>query len=217
MSKLYEWCRARMTKENMIVLALSGVLLMVAALPVDGGKKKEEGENESVQADTLRDKTGLPEGESDAAGLERRLENFLTCMDGVGRVKVMITFSASEEQVVEKDMPSDSVSQTSENDGAGGSRSTMTRETGESTVYVTGRDGTQSPYVSKTLSAQVEGVTVLAEGGGQRTIQKNITDVIEALFGIEAHKIKVARMASPDPGGKEPLSNFNGEAEGSRN
>lgn len=206
MSKIYEWCRARMTKENMVVLALTGVLLMVAALPTDGGKRKEEADT-SVPADGMSGKEQEQEQEqgtqSPSAGLERRLEKFLSCMDGAGRVKVMITFSSSEEQVVEKDAPSGSVSQTSENDGAGGSRSVMTRQTQESTVYVTGRDGTQSPYVSKTLSAQVEGVTVLAEGGGSRTVQKNITDVIEALFGIEAHKIKVAKLK--------------GEAEGSRN
>lgn len=202
MSKVYEWCRARMTKENMVVLALTGVLLMVAALPTDGGKRKEEADT-SVPADGMSGKEQEQGTQSPSAGLERRLEKFLSCMDGAGRVKVMITFSSSEEQVVEKDAPSGSVSQTSENDGAGGSRSVMTRQTQESTVYVTGRDGTQSPYVSKTLSAQVEGVTVLAEGGGSRAVQKNITDVIEALFGIEAHKIKVAKLK--------------GEAEGSRN
>lgn len=191
-----------MTKENMVVLALTGVLLMVAALPTDGGKRKEEADT-SVPADGMSGKEQEQGTQSPSAGLERRLEKFLSCMDGAGRVKVMITFSSSEEQVVEKDAPSGSVSQTSENDGAGGSRSVMTRQTQESTVYVTGRDGTQSPYVSKTLSAQVEGVTVLAEGGGSRTVQKNITDVIEALFGIEAHKIKVAKLK--------------GEAEGSRN
>lgn len=202
MSKIYEWCRARMTKENMVVLALTGVLLMVAALPTDGGKRKEEADT-SVSADGMSGKEQEQGTQSPSAGLERRLEKFLSCMDGAGRVKVMITFSSSEEQVVEKDAPSGNVSQTSENDGAGGSRSVMTRQTQESTVYVTGRDGTQSPYVSKTLSAQVEGVTVLAEGGGSRAVQKNITDVIEALFGIEAHKIKVAKLK--------------GEAEGSRN
>lgn len=216
MNRLYAWCKKKMTKENMIVLALSGVLLMVAALPADGGKNKEASGETAVVSDGAGDAGQPQDAENADMGLEQRLEEFLSCMDGVGRVKVMITFSSSKEQIVEKDVPSGSISRTSENDGAGGSRSAVTREEQESTVYVTGRDGTRSPYVSKTLSARVEGVTVLAEGGGSRVIQKNITDVIEALFGIEAHKIKVAKMASPDPG-KEPLSNFNGEAEGSRN
>ena len=44
-------------------------------------------------------------------------------------------------------------------------------------------------------TAQVEGVTVLAQGGDSPVLKKNITEVIEALFDIEPHKIKVAKMA----------------------
>ena len=43
---------------------------------------------------------------------------------------------------------------------------------------------------------RVEGVTVLAQGGGSAVVQKEITEVMEALFGIEPHKIKVAKMGS---------------------
>ena len=38
------------------------------------------------------------------------------------------------------------------------------------------------------------GITVVAQGGGNAVIQKNISDVLEALFHIEAHKIKVVKM-----------------------
>ena len=41
----------------------------------------------------------------------------------------------------------------------------------------------------------MEGVTVLAQGGDSPVLKKNITEVIEALFDIEPHKIKVAKMA----------------------
>ena len=64
----------------------------------------------------------------------------------------------------------------------------------ESTVYVTDSAGNNIPYVSKTMQPAVEGVTVVAQGGGDAVIQKNITEVIEALFDIEAHKIKVVKM-----------------------
>ena len=40
-----------MTKENMIVLALSGVLLMVVAIPT-GKEKNKTDESKSVQLDT---------------------------------------------------------------------------------------------------------------------------------------------------------------------
>lgn len=194
--KLRAWCKKKMTKDNMIVLALLGILIMVIALPVE--KKERDVSTESGQSDAESVMMAADEkapGSSQEALLERRLEEFLSCMDGVGEVKVMITFASTEEQVVEKDIPSASA-QTVENDSAGGSRSISSQDLDEGTVYTTDSAGNQIPYVKKTLAAQVEGVTVLARGGGSAVVQKNITDVIEALFGIEAHKIKVAKMVT---------------------
>ena len=116
-------------------------------------------------------------------------------MEGAGRVEVLITYASTEEQVIEKEMPSVTNSQTSENDAGGTSRVISESSRQENTVYQTGRDGSKTPYVTHTLSAKVEGVTVLAQGGDSSILQKNITEVIEALFDIEPHKIKVAKMA----------------------
>lgn len=194
-NKLRSWCKKRMTRENMIVLALLGILLMVIALPTE---KKDKAGTESVLLDgdsAIMDTDAAQEDFEQEKALERRLEEFLSCMDGVGEVRVMITFASTEEQVVEKDIPA-ARSQTNENDSAGGSRSVVTQEQEEDTVYTTDQSGNQIPYVKQTLAARVEGVTVLAQGGGSGEVQKNITDVIEALFGIEAHKIKVAKMVT---------------------
>lgn len=196
--RLRAWCRKKMTKDNMIVLALLGILIMVIALPT--GKKEDGAVTESGQLDT---ESAIMSTENEEAVLgqeellERKLEEFLSCMEGAGRVKVMITFASTQEQVVEKDIPSASA-QTSENDAAGGSRLVASQDLDEETVYTTDRLGNQVPYVKKTLAARVEGVTVLAQGGGSAVVQKNITDVIEALFGIEAHKIKVAKMVTAE-------------------
>lgn len=215
MDKLRKWCREKLTRENMIVLALSGILLMVIALPSGKSEKEGDGEPKSGLSDSQAgimeesERTGTDEEE-----LERRLEEFLSCMEGAGTVKVMLTFSSTEEQVVEKDSPYTS-SQTSENDSAGGSRSIVQREQEQSTVYTTDREGNQVPYVKKTLSAAVEGVTVLAQGGDSWAVKKNITDVIEALFGIEAHKIKVAKLVVPSD--EAAATEENEESRGIRN
>ncbi|MDO4331642.1 MAG: stage III sporulation protein AG [Eubacteriales bacterium] len=194
-SKLRTWCKKRMTRENMIVLGLLGILIMVIALPTE---KKEKANTESGLLDSGNDMMDSDTGQGDflqEEALEKRLEAFLACMDGVGEVRVMITFASTQEQVVEKDSPA-SRSQTNESDSAGGSRSVVSEDLEEDTVYTTDQAGNQVPYVKQTLAARVEGVTVLAQGGDSGTVQKNITDVIEALFGIEAHKIKVAKMVT---------------------
>lgn len=38
---------------------------------------------------------------------------------------------------------------------------------------------------------QVEGVVVVAEGGGNAVVVQKITDVVRALFNVDSHKIKV--------------------------
>ena len=77
---------------------------------------------------------------------------------------------------------------------AGGTRQTRSERREEGTVYITEEDGSRTPYVSETIQPRVEGVTVVAQGGDDARIQKSITEVIEALFDIEAHKIKVVKM-----------------------
>ena len=188
--------KKKLTRENMAIMALLGILLMVIAIPV----KKTE---------TQKDQTAAPENKSTASGtqeteeedntggyageLEERLESLLASMEGVGNVKVMVTLDSSREQVVEKDIPS-TMDTTKETDSTGGSRDVINSRQEETTVYVTDSAGNKTPYVSKIREPSIEGVTVVAQGGGNAVIQKNITEVIQALFGIEAHKIKVVKM-----------------------
>lgn len=42
-------------------------------------------------------------------------------------------------------------------------------------------------------NGQVEGIVVLAEGAKNGVVVKNITEVVQALFDVDAHKIKVIR------------------------
>ena len=193
--RLASW-KKKLTKENMAILALLGILLMVIALPV---KKTENAGDETGLSDTGSDTMNTSETEKDDGDgsytqeVENRLEALLSSMDGVGEVKVMVTLSSSVEQVVEKDVPY-SMDTTKETDSAGGSRDVVNSKQEETTVYVTDQAGNKTPYISKTLEPAIEGVTVVAQGGGNAVVQKNITDVIQALFGVEAHKIKVVKM-----------------------
>ncbi|MBO5292615.1 MAG: stage III sporulation protein AG [Lachnospiraceae bacterium] len=214
---LKEW------KEKVLIIVLSGILLLVIFLPT-GGKTEEDAlwgkagdsvfkgslggmEDETVQGGVQRTASEGEEGkvkqgdeEAYAAWLEQRLARTLAYIDGVGAVKVMITLQDSGEKIVEKDIPS-SRSVTTENDSEGGNRSIHEYESSETTIYLTGSDGSQSPYIVCSQVPKIEGVVVVAEGGQNPQTVQNITDVIEALFGVEPHKIKVVRMTTLE--GKE--------------
>lgn len=125
--------------------------------------------------------------------LEDRLASILSQVAGAGRVRVMVTLESKGERIVEKDTP-ETRKTVEETDAAGGSRSTSEQEWGEETVYYEAGSGEKSPYVVKELEPSLEGVLVLAEGGGSPVVRQELLEAVQALFSIEAHKIKIMKL-----------------------
>ena len=191
-------------KNNLILLVLVGVLLMVITLPIKENDKDETAnytentnnnssyQNEMGSISTLTGNEYLSEEQIYTAQMEEKLISVLEKLDGAGAVEVLITLEASEEKIVEKDVPVVR-SNTEETDSAGGTRTVSNVDMGESTVFAN-MDNESVPYVIKTLSPKIEGVVVLAEGAGNGTVSLDISEAVQVLFGIEAHKIKVMKM-----------------------
>lgn len=158
MKTKFEW---KLKKPQLLTMLLAGVLLVVAAMPV----KKPEKEEMCLEAEEAAVK------ERDAEAVERKLEKILREVEGVGKVKVMVTFQSSSEKIVEKDQ----------------------EENSETTVYSNASGGGQTPYVRKELNPKVEGIVVIAEGGENAVVIKNITEAVQALFDVDTHKIKVMK------------------------
>ena len=196
-------------RDNLLILVLLGVLLFIVALPVkkedpaatdtgmeiteqyNAGILTSSGQQNVAQQDTVDVGTqAVTAGSTEeyAVYLEEKLKKMLESIRGVGEVEVMITLESSEERIVEKDMTAER-SQTEEQDSAGGTRTVSSSNTGYQTVYQEGSQG--SPFVVKTITPKVEGVLVVAEGAGKGNMTGEITQVVQALFGVEAHKVKV--------------------------
>lgn len=198
-------------KDNMIILILTGILLLVIAWPMEEPDKKENSVSElwdrnngmlqetnettidGKEVNEVSISQSFLDEEYIVQTLEHRLEEILYAMDGVGQVKVMITLASQGEKIVEKDIPLER-SNILEEDSGGGSRSTNEMNSKEETVYSTNSQGDKIPYVVKETGVEVAGVSVVAQGGDNEAVQKNIGEVIQALFGIEEHKIKVVKM-----------------------
>ena len=194
-------------RDNLLILVLLGVLLFIIALPVkkedpaaadteiteqyNAGIFTSSGQKDAGQQDVVETQTRAVTAESPeeyTAYLEGKLKKMLESVRGLGEVEVMITLEASEERIVEKDMTAER-SQTEEQDSAGGTRTVSSSNTGYQTVYQENDQG--SPFVVKTLTPKVEGVLVVAEGAGKGNMTSEITQIAQALFGVEAHKVKV--------------------------
>ena len=53
--------------------------------------------------------------------------------------------------------------------------------------------GNVSVMITFQKSDEIEGVVVIADGGGNAVIVRNITEVVQALFDVDSHKIKVIK------------------------
>lgn len=167
-----------------VFLLLTGICLMVILWPFEDEDEEiktpdNEAEYEEEESGDLGYGTEATYDEY-VSSLEEKLSAILEGVKGVGRTEVMITLKDGGEKIVEKDVTS-SESQSED--------STLVSSS-EETVTVNNDDGT-SPYVSKVLEPEIEGVVVACEGGGDSEIAVKITEVVQALFDVPAHKIVV--------------------------
>mgnify|MGYP001624070252 CR=1 FL=1 len=174
----------RLPKKNQLIILL---LVIVVPLP-------ENADQDSADPVTASAQEGNEDSQKYEEYLEKRTEETLRHVEGVGEVEVMITLRSTGQKIVEKDQQSSSQS-TEETDSTGGTRSTEESSSDKTSVYEQGTDGSQIPYVTKEISPEVEGVVVIADGGDNAVVVRNITEAVQALFGVEAHKIKIMKRA----------------------
>lgn len=174
-------------KNQWLLILLVGILLVVIALPTEENEDKKTKNYETKQTNET-----VTTWDDYRETIETQLEEILQQVEGVGKVKVMVTLAGTGETVVEKDVPQ-SQSQVEEGDANGGTRTTKENSWEEATVYIQ-EDGNSIPYVVKELAPDIGGVCIICEGGNNGTVAKNISEAVQALFPIEVHKIKVMKM-----------------------
>ncbi len=154
------------------VAALAVCVYMLSFLPLSCAKTAENTDAKAQQT----------AGEGDLAleqRLERRLEELLQSMEGVGRARVMITLESAAEQIVASD---------ERKSGSDGSYSSELRP---ATVSNAGRE---EPIVITELMPRVRGVIVLAEGAGDIRVKYNITAAVRTVLGIDEGSVEVFVM-----------------------
>lgn len=200
-------------KDRLAILFVAGILFLVIGTPVSQYSKLASGDREEKETVTQKESSesaqstekktcdiNMLENDSDSLSkdayveeMENKLEQVLSKINGVGKTEVIITVESSKELVVEKDQPytRDNLNET---DAEGGSRVTTNMTDEEKTVYVKDGDGNEIPFVSKEINPEITGVLVVCQGGGNEQVKKEITESLQALFHLDVHKIKVAKM-----------------------
>lgn len=178
------------SKNQLLIGGLVGILLLIIALPMDQGRNQKKEVLEKEGGELVETVASNYNGYG--RELERKLEQILGEIEGVGKVEVMITIQDDGERIVEKDITRGS-QEVSEEDGTV-KRNTRESQYQEGTVFSQENGSQGQPFVLKEVMPKIEGVLVVAEGGGNAKVVKNISDAVLALFSVEVHKIKVVKM-----------------------
>lgn len=189
----------KLTFDQLLIGLLAGIFLLVIAIPMG----KEEGETEESTLENAGTQSGqnitvtgaqADENQEYIAFLEARLTEALSKVEGIGKVEVMITLKSSREMVINKDTPYEQTV-TNEVDSEGGTRESTSIKQEEETILIE-EDGNSVPYVLKEIEPEIAGIVIVAEGGDNSVLANEITEAVEVLFSVPAHKVKVLKMES---------------------
>jgi len=164
-----------------IILGISIIFLIVANCILGSKKEVANLENE------FKSQISYEEEMDYSAYLEKKLENILSKLEGVGKVNVMVTLENSVEKITATNT-SQTTESIVENDGEGGTRHVQ-REDLTLQVVTKGNDG--SLLVVKEIKPKVLGVIVIAQGAEDPEVKEKLYEAVKTVLGIKGNKVQV--------------------------
>ena len=121
-------------------------------------------------------------GGSSVPSIEEKLENILANVKGIGKVKVMSTYSQTNEVIPMYDEDSSS------------STRTVNENSSKKDIIYKEEDGVKTPITQSVVKPKIEGAIIVAEGASDATVKTNIVQAVEAVTGVATYKIQVLEM-----------------------
>lgn len=141
-----------------ILILLLGIGLML--LPTGKSDKKADPAQQITDTVTMSDS----------------LEEILSQIEGVGKVKVMLTESSGEITIYQEDT-----------DHSGES-------VREDTVLVTGESRQEMGLIRQVIPPKYQGAVVVCQGGDRAAVRLSIVDAVASVTGLTSDKITVLKM-----------------------
>ena len=176
----------------LVMVAAAGAMLML------WGRTARRAEGQAPEAMAVfayaeAPQTPPPTHTRPERALEEELEAFLSLVCGAGRVRVMVSAPAGRETVFAVDSTINR-SYILEEDAQGGTRDQRQNTTQEQTVIITDRNGLDQPLILREVEPRIEGIVIIAEGGGDPIVRDALTRAAMAVLATEAHRIQVLTM-----------------------
>lgn len=121
-------------------------------------------------------KADLTQQITDTVTMSDSLEEILSHIEGVGKVKVMLTESSGEITIYQEDT-----------DHSGES-------VREDTVLVTGESRQEMGLIRQVIPPKYQGAVVVCQGGDRAAVRLSIVDAVASVTGLTSDKITVLKM-----------------------
>ena len=168
--KLEKWTGLLKKYRLAALVVLLGVVLML--LPTGGSKAQTSGDSGELPGEVF----SLEE-------TEQRMAEVLGTIDGVGRVRIMLTLRAGSTLRLAED--------SSLSDSTGG----QTKQ--EKQVLTVNRgSGRQEVVVTQQLYPTYQGAVVVCEGAGSSSVRLAVVNAVSVLTGLSSDRISVVKWKS---------------------
>lgn len=175
--------------ENLVFLLIILIVVLVAINFIWNDKKENVKTTDNNKKLTIQEET-KKDSDSD---LKEQLEDILQNINGVGKVKVLITYSQTS-QVLPLYNEDTSKKDTEEKDKTGGTRIVTETDTKKDVIFQE-TNGNKMPITQSVISPKVEGAIVTAQGANNMAVKTDIIQAVEAVTGLSSHKIQVFTMS----------------------
>ena len=174
--------------ENLVSLIIILIITVIIMNRIWNGDTQKTEENK------IEGNTSVLATEEDTTKeeLEKKLENILSTVKGVGEVNVFINYSESSSIEPLYDETT-TTSTTEEGDSSGGTRNVTETETQKDVVF-SEKSGNKEPVTQKTTMPVIQGAIVTAEGAEDVTVKTNIISAVGAVTGLSIDKVQVFEM-----------------------
>ncbi len=181
----FRWLQSKNKKNGNLLFLI--FLIGIVFLLIGGSLKDFTGvAEETEESEPTLQLLESPQSTS-ASDLEVRLSDILSKVEGAGAVEVMVTYKSSEEKIL-------AVDSYLEQSGSNELGKEVTSKEEISTVLVEDASRSTEPFVIAEKMPAVEGVIIVAEGGDNSIIQQGLHSAVQAVLGVEAHKITILKM-----------------------
>ena len=174
--------------ENLIMIAIVLVITLIAVNYVLKDDKKNNTQNNSNTLDNNIEHVEYSSNTDYDNNLEVRLSEILSHINGVGEVRVLITYAESNKinPVYNEDQQT---STTEETDTEGGKRTISSVNNKREVVYSNNNVVTES-----VSSPQIQGAVIIARGANNTRVKADIIQAVAAATGLSTYKIQVFEM-----------------------